>query len=308
MADLEQIVSERNGHRAVFNGSWYRGPHTNFIASKAERACSADGVDRFVMQGWGPPHPFIRKNSQLTTFGSCFAGHITDYLVRRGYDVGNRNLNNQSHIIRFGEGIVNTFAVLQQLQWAIEGRQFSDNLWFSADKQIAPVDPIVQRDTREIIRTTDVFIITLGLSEIWYDKRTGEALWRAVPAHLFDESIHSFRVSSHQENLENIRSIFDVIIGFRPEAKVIFTVSPIPLMATFRPISCITANSVSKSILRSAVDEFIRGCDDDRASYFPSYEIVSDFFVDAFEDDNRHPRQDVIDFVMQTFERHYCCP
>ncbi|SIR27785.1 GSCFA family protein [Rhizobium sp. RU35A] len=84
--------------------------------------------------------------------------------------------------------------------------------------------------------------------------------------------------------------------------------SPIPLMATFRPISCLTANSVSKSILRSAVDEMIRESTDSRLHYFPSYEIVKDFFADPFEADNRHPRAEVIDFIMNTFERHFCCP
>ncbi|MGG2367989.1 GSCFA domain-containing protein, partial [Salmonella enterica] len=80
-------------------------------------------------------------------------------------------------------------------------KAFPENLWFSERKEIASIDPAVQRETREIILNTDLFILTLGLSEIWYDKRNGEALWRAVPAHLFDERIHGFRVSSHQENL-----------------------------------------------------------------------------------------------------------
>ncbi|SIR27762.1 GSCFA family protein, partial [Rhizobium sp. RU35A] len=56
---------------------------------------------------------------------------------------------------------------------------------------------VIQDATRQIIHATDVFIITLGLSEIWYDKRSGDALWRAVPADLFDEEIHGFRVSTH---------------------------------------------------------------------------------------------------------------
>ncbi|MFG1426696.1 GSCFA domain-containing protein [Roseixanthobacter glucoisosaccharinicivorans] len=306
MVALEQITSNRNGHRAVFNGSWYRGPETNFIASKAEIEHTPACVDRLVMHGWVPQTKFITKNVCITAFGSCFAAYVTRYLLDKGYHVSGGDLSKQSHIVRFGEGMVNTFAILQQLEWALEGKQFPENLWFSEDKEIASLDPAVQDATRRIIQDTDVFILTLGLAEIWMDKRSGDALWRAVPAHLFDDAIHGFRVSSHQENLDNLRRICAIIHAAKPQAKIIFTVSPIPLMATFRPVSCFTANSVSKSILRSAVDELIRDSKDDRLFYFPSYEIVKDFFNDAFAEDNRHPRDEVAAFTMQTFERHFC--
>lgn len=308
MSDLEKIVSERNGHRAVFNGSWYRGPHTHFIASKAERRETAEDVDRWVMQGWSPAAPFIRKDTRITALGSCFAAHITHFLAARGYAVLGRGLNNQSHIIRFGEGMVNTFAILQQIEWALDGKEFSENLWFSEDKEIVTADPAVRAETRRILQQTDLFIFTLGLAEIWFDKRSGDALWRAVPAYLFDETIHGFRVSSHQENLDNLRRICAVIRNARPEARIVFTVSPVPLMATFRPISCITANAVSKSILRSAVDELLRSSTDPALFYFPSFEIVTAFFQDPYEADNRHPRATVIEFTMATFERHFCLP
>ena len=80
-------------------------------------------------------------------------------------------------------------------------------------------------------------------------------------------------------------------------------------MATFRPISCLTASSVSKAILRVAVDQLMRENPDDRALfYFPSYEIVKDFFVDPYEEDNRHPTPEVVKFIMMTFERYFCVP
>lgn len=304
MAFVPTLTSERNGHQAVFHGSWYRGPHTHFIPSKAELA-QADAVDRFVMHGWSPTAPFIDKQMRITAFGSCFAEYIGEYLHRQGYNILGKHLDLQSHIIRFGEGMVNTFAIRQQLEWALENKAFPDNLWFSETKELASPDPAIQAETRDIIRATDLFIITLGLSEIWYDKRTGDALWRAVPSHLFDPDIHGFRISSHQENLENLRRIHALIQTARPGARIVFTVSPVPLMATFRPISCLTANSVSKAILRSAVDEFIRG-DPAGAHYFPSFEIVKEFWIDPYGPDNRHPRDEVIQFIMQTFERHYC--
>jgi len=306
MADLPRLFVEGNGHQAAFHGSWYRGAHTNFIPSKAELR-AADAVDNFIMRGWSPAAPFIDKTMKITAFGSCFAQHLTTFLVFKGYNVLGKHLDLQAHLIRFGEGMVNSFAIRQQLEWALEDKQFPENFWFAEPGAPVSVDPKIQAETREIVRSTELFVITLGLSEIWFDKRTGDALWRAVPKHLFDENIHGFRVSSHQENFENLAKIRLLIRAAKPNARIIFTLSPVPLMATFRPISCLTASSVSKAILRSAVDQLMREfADDPNLFYFPSYEIVKDFCIDPYEADNRHPRLEIVHFVMQTFERHYC--
>lgn len=184
---------------------------------------------------------------------------------------------------------------------------FPQSLWISEGKEVASRDAEIREATRAIIAATEVFILTLGLSEIWYDKPTGDAFWRAVPAALFDPDRHGFRVSSVEENRANIGVTLDLIHAARPDAKVVVTLSPIPLMATFRPISCLTANAVSKSILRVAIDQIMA---EDRAYvfYYPSYEMVTGATVDPFEEDNRHPRPDIVDSVMACFERHYCCP
>jgi len=307
LARVDPIYTERDGRTAKFHGSWYRGAHTNFIPAKEEIVHTPECVDKFVMHGWTPAAPFVDKATRITAFGSCFAAYISTFLGDKGYNVLGKKLDMQAHIIRFGEGIVNTFAILQQLEWALLGKQFPENLWISSDKEVAALDPAIQAETRQILLGTDLFIITLGLSEIWYDKRTGDALWRAVPAALFDEAVHGFRVSTHQENFDNLAKIHALIRSARPEARIVFTVSPVPLMATFRPVSCLTASSVSKAILRSAVDQLMRERSDDAGLfYFPSYEIVKEFWIDPYEPDNRHPRDEVVQFIMATFERHYC--
>lgn len=108
------------------------------------------------------------------------------------------------------------------------------------------------------------------------------------------------------ENLENLRTIRRVIRQRRPNAAIIFTLSPILLLATFRSESCITANSVSKAILRAALDEFYRAHrDDKRLFYYPSFEIVKEFFRDSYRGDNRHVRNKVLNEIMDNFARYY---
>ena len=78
-------------------------------------------------------------------------------------------------------------------------------------------------------------------------------------------------------------------------------------MATFRNQSCITANSVSKSILRVALDNVLtKYKEDDQIYYFPSYEITKDYLVDPFKDDNRHMKDENVSFIMKIFEKNYC--
>jgi hypothetical protein len=306
MTELPALVSERNRNVSYFHGSWYRGEHTNFIPSKTELQ-EYNAVDRCILQGWLPRAPFIGKTSRITSFGSCFAQYLTDYLHAAGYNVLGKHLDLHAHIIRFGEGMVNTFSIRQQLEWALGRTEIQENLWFGPDKEIAAVNPDIRAETKQIIETTDVFIFTLGLAEIWYDKISGEAFWRAIPKHLFDETRHGFRVSSCSENYDNLVQIRNLIRTNRPGAKIIVTLSPLPLMATFRPVSCLTASSVSKATLRVAIDQLMRDFPDDPdLFYFPSYEIVRDFFSDPFEPDNRHPKPEIIRFVMETFQRHYC--
>jgi hypothetical protein len=136
---------------------------------------------------------------------------------------------------------------------------------------------------------------------------TGGVLWRAVPRDKYDPARHRFRVSSVEENRANIRVIYDLIRTYRPDAKVIFTLSPIPLVATFRPVSCITANSVSKGILRVALDDVLRDIGQEgHAFYWPSYEIVTDIFDWQWMPDRRHVKVEVLDFIMTLFESCWC--
>jgi hypothetical protein len=303
---LPTLTIERDGVESKFHGSWYRGANTNFLPSKAELA-RPDAIERYVLPGWLPDEPFIDMTSRITSFGSCFAVHVTRFLHERGYKVAGRDWTvHNSHIIRFGEGMVNSFAIRQQFEWALEGKPFPDCLWFGKGKEIASPDETVRHETEAVLRSTDIFIITLGLSEIWYDKQSGEAFWRAIPASIFDEKRHGFRISSVDENRENLTAIHSIIRKHRPESHIVFTLSPVPLMATFRPISCITASSVSKSILRVALDEFLRSTEDPLVHYLPSYEIVKELSIDPFKEDNRYPKSEVVDSVLQAFERHFC--
>ncbi|HTJ64870.1 MAG TPA: GSCFA domain-containing protein [Alphaproteobacteria bacterium] len=300
------ITVEQDGKQLRTTSSFFRGDNTNFYPNETSFD-QENIVSDYIVKGWMPTTPFVTKETPIAAFGSCFAKNISNYLHERGFNVLTKS-ENGAYVTQMGEGMVNTFAIRQQFEWAWLGKTPSVDLWHGYSAEAFGYDESVRQDTKKIFDQVDVFVITLGLSEIWYDEPTGEVFWRAVPLKDYDPTRHKFRVSSVAENLENLRAIHRLIRTHRPDASIIFTVSPIPLQATFRDVSCLSANAVSKSILRVAIDELYRELhhDDPKLFYFPSYEVVMYLFNNAWTVDRRHVKPRVLRFNMEIFERYFC--
>ena len=293
-----------NDGRSSANDSWYRGEHTNFIADKINLK-EDDAIRKYILHGWLPEKPFITKDNLITAFCSCFAQNVQNYLNKNGYKTSGHRFSTDAYIVKCGAGINTTFAMRQQFEWAFEDKTFSKDLWYDGDKILNEQRNDIKEYTKKTFQNTDVFVLTLGLSEVWYNKQTNEVFWRGIPKSQFNPDIHGFKVSSFKENYDNLEVIYNLIRKHKPNSTIIFSVSPVPLIATFRPNSCITSNSVSKAILRTAVDELYRNKDDDNLYYWPSYEVVTDFYTDSYVEDNRHPKQEIIDTIMGEFGKAY---
>jgi hypothetical protein len=304
---MSTFAFEQDGETRRTSRSFYRGANTNFHPTDASLS-KPNAVDEYVMKGWKPAERFVTRATPLVAFGSCFATNISTYLHDRGYNVLNKR-DNKAYVTKMGDGMVNTFAILQQFEWAWLNKHPTADIWQGKKGEDYAYDESIRLETKELFDQAELFIITLGLSELWYDEPTGEVFWRAVPADAYDPARHKFRTASHAETLANLRSIYGLIQRFRPNAKVLFSVSPIPLTATFRPVSCMTADAVSKATLRSALDEFLRAHQDEGTLfYFPSYEAVTRIYRNQWGDDRRHVRADVLTFNMKMFEHYYCSP
>jgi hypothetical protein len=306
MAELN-AVSEKQNVEALRRKAFHRGEVVNFNPRREDYS-SPTFLQDYVLKGWLPPAPFITRDTRVTAFGSCFAANITRHLSARGYDLS-ASRDPDIYISRMSDGLVNIPAILGQFAWSLENKKPPENLWHGFEAENFNLDENIRKRTESIFLATDFFIVTLGLSEIWYEEQTGSTFWRAVPEESFDPARHKFRVLSVEESKAGISEIYRLIRRHVPDAKVLFTVSPIPLSATFRPVSCLTANMVSKAVIRSALDEFLRDYAADIGQtlfYFPSMEIVQLGFADPWNDDGRHPKSYVLDTVMKTFEASYC--
>jgi len=287
--------------------SFFRGDNCNFNPY-GEDFLAPDFLQKFLLKGCLPDQPMITSTTNVTALGSCFAANIAARLDSLGFTTSKKR-NPEIYISRMAEGLVNVHAIVQQFEWALENLAPPENLWYGFDRQEYGYDETIRLQTRKAFLETEFFIITLGLSEVWYDELSGGVFWRAIPQSKYDPTRHKFRVCSFGETKEQINRIYDLILKHVPGAKVLFSVSPIPLVATFRPMSCLTANSASKAILRAALDETFRERADSfnkTLFYFPSYELISDLFYVKFRSDGRHPNSEIIQVAMELFETVYC--
>lgn len=281
---------------------WFRGENCNFYPTKNELE---NNLNRYVLHGWLPKKPFIRKDSHVVAIGSCFAREVTKYLFNKGYTSVNPDDINAEFL---SAGANTTFAVRQLFEWMFLGKEPVNETWHKENHGILQRTPEIQKAIRDYFCRSDLIILTLGLSEVWYDQETSDAFWRGVPNSVYSEKKHQFKISNVDENRENLNIVLDLIEQYIPNAKVVITLSPVPLRATFRPISCISADTVSKAILRVTIDEVLRERDvhnNENLFYWPSYEIVKEFVNTPYKDDNRHVSKQTVRKIMEAFSKHY---
>lgn len=241
---------------------------THFFPGKQEEFEDIQGViERYILPGFLPATPPFTAKSALLTMGSCFAKELRNYLEEKS-----RN----SHWLFVPPGLNNTFALRNFIEWCITGDQTTDAYWYdeASEGGARKWHPQAEQQAyRRIFESVDGLVLTVGLAEVWYDTQTGGVFWRGVPKSLYDETKHKCRMSTVEENVANIRRILSCIRSLRPGLPIVLTLSPIPLRATFEPMSCFVADCISKSTLRVAIDEVMRGRPEG-VSYWPSFEIV----------------------------------
>jgi len=119
-----------------------------------------------------------------------------------------------------------------------------------------------------------VVIITLGLNEVWHDIKARRHL-NAAPSFYSvrrEPERYSVDVTDVAANVEALEAIADCIRQLNSSAKIIVTVSPVPMDCTFSGRDVAVANMLSKSTLRVAAETFADN--HSHVDYFPSYDMI----------------------------------
>jgi hypothetical protein len=154
----------------------------------------------------------------------------------------------------------------------------------------------------------DVFVFTLGLTETWLSKEDGTAFPVApgCGAGVFDKSKYTFHNLTVNEVVSDMSQFLIKLQSINPKAKVILTVSPVPLIATFEYRSVLCSTTYSKSVLRVAAEQ--AQAEFEHVVYFPSYEIITGPHSrgDYYGDDLREVKEEGVKHVMKIFMKHFC--
>jgi hypothetical protein len=294
---------------------------------------AAEDVDPVVRPDFqiGPSH-------KVATGGSCFAQHIAHELQSAGFtyyvaetpastmtkDEAKKH-NYGVFSARYGN-LYTTRQLDQLLQRALGDRLLEHIVWRRSDGAfVDPFRPEIEpegfptaeqmlqsrRDhlaaVRDMTRQMDVFVFTLGLTEAWRRKDDGYVLPLApgVVAGEMDPDRYEFVNFDANEVEADLASAVQRIRSVNPGCSLIFTVSPVPLVATYEDRHVLVSTTYSKSALRVAAERVAKVTP--KAAYFPSYEIVTGGFARGryFADDLRSVTPAGVAHVMRLFLRHY---
>jgi len=206
---------------------------------------------------------FLTKATRFFTMGSCFARNLAMSLSQSGY---------AAHHMEISEYINTTFA----------NRVFVD--WLRG----ADIDPAIRdritellpqawskENTLEVIKSSDVFILTLGVAAAFFDRATG-AFVLPRPSALNSRALaekYQFRTASVQENTDNVRYLIDFVRSVAPGIRIVVTVSPVPILASFEHESAVQADCLSKSTMRLVAHEVVNNSGIENILYWPSFEV-----------------------------------
>jgi hypothetical protein len=229
--------------------------------------------------------------------GSCFARNVEEHLVYSGRRVLSKGIicpATEWPGARIG-GFVNKFttaSILNELQWVIDPpvndeRLFEETQRGWLDLQLAPgIRPVTLERAMERrayltdeyfsrLRQSTVVIVTLGLIETWHDKKSGRYL-NAAPSFYSvrnDPDRYSVEITDVDSNVRALEAILECLRRLQPAAKIILTVSPVPMDSTFAGRDVVTANMLSKSTLRVAAETFAN--EHAVVDYFPSFDMIA---------------------------------
>ncbi len=278
------------------------------------------------------PNPVIRPDSNIFTIGSCFAVEVRHELARRGFamyprydtlkiDPARQKINALPDKLNLN--YYDTFTIRQEIEHAVEGRRYGlEDFWRISGRPINSLfrqatvfqDPyrknVYGRDEAAIlsasaqlsdvmadgVASSDVFVITLGLTEAWQNLANGLYVAGPPGGKTGGAGLCRLRLSSFADNYANLKRTLDMLFAANAQRDVLLTVSPVALHRTFSDQDVIVANMESKSILRAVAGQLAR--EYPRAHYMPTYELFARH--DLFHEDGRHASRDGVAVVFDT--------
>ena len=263
-------------------------------------------VRDYVIAGHTPSERLLEATDTMISLGGCLTSRLRRYLPPTGFASAKHSLPRHLN---------NSFAILDFVSWCVTGEEAGLGYRYDRmpSREIREWQPVEEQSVYAArFREAGLFFLSLGFAEVWQDRTTGGVFWRGLPEEIFNPDRHIARMTTVEENIANIERTIALIRQVNPEAPVVFALSPAPCTLTSRETSCITADCVSKSVLRVALDQ-VMSRRHPGVYYWPSFEIVR--WVGAhlpwpaygFDDDRTHnvTRRLVVEIAEALVESFY---
>lgn len=283
------------------------------------------------------PKFLIGRDMTVATAGSCFAQHISArlsdigfnyYVAEAGLELSSEERKRRGFGVfsaRYGN-IYTTRQLIQLFDQCFGRRAPSELVWRRKDGRLVdPFRPTIEPDgfgepmevaearrahlafVRDIFTRSDVFIFTLGLTESWRSKRDRSVfpLAPGVAGGSYSDEEYEFYNMKTVDVIEDLQYFIAGLRGVNPSVRILLTVSPVPLNATYENQNVMVATTYSKSVLRAAAGEV--SSEFDFVDYFPSYEIITGNYAGGlyYSDDLRTVNSAGVSHAMRCFLNNY---
>tara|TARA_B100001175_G_scaffold315617_1_gene327572 strand:- start:15946 stop:16932 length:987 start_codon:yes stop_codon:yes gene_type:complete len=155
--------------------------------------------------------------------------------------------------------------------------------------------------SRNVLKKSDLLIITLGQNEFWYDSEINLA-WGFSPPLSVRKNQERFKPIEYtfNQNINDLNKIIKKLKDFNPRLKIIFTVSPVAEYATFLNHNIVSQAFAGKCILRAVLHEIVPKYE--YVFYFPSFEYVLTDNPNSFVADNMHVKRFKVSQILKSLE------
>lgn len=290
------------------------------------------------------PHGIYKKRwdidgkSRIATAGSCFAQHISRHLRTNGYQLMDVEpapaLLNSLHYSDLGYNLYsgrygNIYTNRQLLQlvsevfsnkkvqpivWEKDGRFYDAKRPTVEAGGFSSIDELTDsriyhlQQLKVLFRNMDLLIFTMGLTETWAHKTSGEVVPVAPGVIAGQDEIENYKFLnfSFPDLVSDFEKTMKLLNRNRTKpAQYILTVSPVPLTATASGNHVLQATTYSKSALRAAAGYLFDKYEN--IDYFPSYEIIMNPGARGtfFKSNLRSVAPEGVEVVMDEFFRNH---
>lgn len=242
---------------------------------------------RLIDEEFPEPLKLISRTTPVLSLGSCFAVKISQILDKKGFD---------TFAVPMDEAENTTFATNLLL------RTGDDEVLENLTAQI----PVTVKTLQAHMASCSCAIITIGVAQILAGEDGSYTPYRSKS--FSQKKVATGMMTSPQQNVESVLSIINRIREFSPNANIILTVSPIPLISSYLPnSSAFVQDCISKSIMRITAAQ-IMTMKLNGVYYWPSFEMVrwlSAHTGPVFGVDNdlgtRHVNDQIIENIAELF-------